>query len=80
MKQHIQKREVTFSRWLNFLASYNENVAWVVLENAPYNWKYTSHQIQNEILHIFIRKVRSHIREEIRDSKFCTIVDELHDA
>jgi len=30
-------------------------------------------------LHIFSRKVRSHIREEIGDSKFCIIVDEARD-
>ena len=30
-------------------------------------------------MHILSRKVRSHIREEIGDSKFCIIVDEAHD-
>jgi len=30
-------------------------------------------------LHIFSRKVRSHIRKEIEDSKFSIIVDEAHD-
>ena len=30
-------------------------------------------------MHIFSRKVRSHIREEIEDSKFCIIVGEAHD-
>jgi len=64
---------------IKLLASYNDKVAQVVLENAPYNAKYTSHHIQKEILHIFSRKVRSHIREEIGDSKFCIIVDEARD-
>ena len=30
-------------------------------------------------MHIFFRKVRSHIREEIGDSKFCIIIDEARD-
>ena len=64
---------------IKLLASYNDKVAQVVLENASYNAKYTSHRIQKEILHIFSRKVRSHIREEIGDSKFCIIVDEARD-
>jgi len=44
----------------------------VVLENVPYNAKYTFHHIQKEILYIYLfsRKVRIHIREELEDSKF----------
>ncbi|XP_027915183.1 zinc finger MYM-type protein 1-like [Vigna unguiculata] len=68
-----------FLEMIKLLASYNDKVAQVVLENAPYNAKNTSHHIQKEILHIFSRKVRSHIREEIGDSKFCIIVDEARD-
>jgi len=64
---------------IKLLASYNDKVAQVMLENAPYNAKYTFYHIQKEILHIFSRKVRSHIREEIGDSKFCIIVDEARD-
>ena len=45
---------------IKLLASYNDKVAPVVLENAPYNVKYTFHHIQKENLHIFSRKVRSH--------------------
>ncbi|KAF8380522.1 hypothetical protein HHK36_028009 [Tetracentron sinense] len=61
------------------MASYNETVAEVVLENAPGNAKYTSPMIQNEILHIFSSKVQSEFREEIGDTKFCIIVDEAWD-
>ena len=64
---------------IKLLASYNDEVAKVVLENAPYNSKYTSHQIQKEILYIISSKVRKHIREEIGDSKFCIVVDEARD-
>ena len=59
-----------FLEMIKLLASYNDKVAQVVLESAPYNAKYTSHHIQKEILHI---------REEIGDSKFCIIVDEARD-
>lgn len=51
----------------------------VVLENAPGNAKYTSHQVQEEILAILSRKVQRTIREEIGDSKFCIMVDEARD-
>ena len=39
------------------LASYNEQVGALVLGNAPQSAKYTSHQIQKEILHVFVRNV-----------------------
>ena len=39
-----------FIEKLKILASYNDQVASVVLENAPKNAKYTSHKIQKEIL------------------------------
>jgi hypothetical protein len=54
---------------------YNEKVAKVVLENAPQNAKYTSHHIQKDILHVLANRVRN----AIRDSKFCIIVDEARD-
>ena len=34
-----------FLEMVELLASYNEEVIKVVLENAPYNFKYTSHHI-----------------------------------
>jgi hypothetical protein len=42
---------------LELLASYNEQVCALVLDNAPQNAKYTSHRIQKEILHVFARNV-----------------------
>jgi hypothetical protein len=65
-----------FLELIQILASYNERVASVVLENAPKSAKYTSHSIQNEILHVIASKVTDKIREDIGDSKFCIIVDE----
>ncbi|XP_058755986.1 uncharacterized protein LOC131629208 [Vicia villosa] len=68
-----------FLQLIKLLACYNDEVAKVVLENAPSNSKYTSHHIQKEILHILSSRVKKHIREEIGDSKFCILVDEARD-
>ena len=50
---------------ITILASYNDKVASVVLENAPKFVKYTSHTIQKEILQVIVSKVRDKIREDI---------------
>ncbi|XP_059658399.1 uncharacterized protein LOC132304681 [Cornus florida] len=68
-----------FIEMVKAFASYNDDVARIVLENAPKNAKYTSPQIQKEILHIVSRKVRSKIREDNGDAKFCILVDEARD-
>ncbi|XP_025665281.1 uncharacterized protein [Arachis hypogaea] len=68
-----------FLKMLKFLGSYNERVKKNILENAPKNAKYTSNDVQKEILHILATKVRNSIREEIGDAKFCIIVDEARD-
>ena len=49
------------------------------MENAPGNAKYTSLDIQKEILNILATRVRNKIREEIGDAKFCILVDEALD-
>ncbi|XP_028105826.1 zinc finger MYM-type protein 1-like, partial [Camellia sinensis] len=64
---------------IKLLASYNEDVASVVLENAPQNASYHSHGIQKQILNIFSDKIQRFIREEINDGKFCILVDESED-
>jgi len=64
---------------MELLASYNEQVRALVLGNAPQSAKYTSHQIQKEILHVFARNVQSSIRHKIGDARFCLIVDEAWD-
>ncbi|XP_076883587.1 uncharacterized protein LOC143532415 [Bidens hawaiensis] len=43
---------------LKLLASYNDEIAKVILEDAPYNSKYTSSDIQKEILSIIANIVR----------------------
>ncbi|XP_077217609.1 uncharacterized protein LOC143851977 [Tasmannia lanceolata] len=64
---------------VKILADYKEKFSRVVLENAPKNAQYTSPKIQKKILHIFPSKVRSAIREDIGDAKFCIIVNEARD-
>ena len=64
---------------IKFTSTFNDKVASVILENAPGNAKYTSPTIQKEILHILASNVRNAIREEIRDAKFCILVDEAWD-
>ncbi|XP_076912630.1 uncharacterized protein LOC143571001 [Bidens hawaiensis] len=73
------KNKGNFLELLKLLASYNDEVAKVILENAPYNSKYTSGKIQKEILSIIANKVRKHIRSEVGDSYFCVMVDESRD-
>ena len=51
-----------------------------VLENAPFNAKYTSPTIQKEVLNIMANKIRNKIREEVGDKKFCILVDEARDS
>ncbi|XP_016169718.1 zinc finger MYM-type protein 1-like [Arachis ipaensis] len=68
-----------FIELIKLLASCNQNVNNVVLENAPGNAQYISPSVQKDILHIFARKMRATIREEIGDSKFCIIIDEARD-
>jgi hypothetical protein len=46
-----------FLEMKELLASYNEQVGALVLGNAPQSAKYTLHQIQKEILHVFVRNV-----------------------
>ncbi|QHO54608.1 Zinc finger MYM-type protein [Arachis hypogaea] len=53
-----------FLEMLKFLGSYDERVKKNVLKNAPKNAKYTSNDVQKEILHILATKVRNSIREE----------------
>ena len=54
----------------------NVDISNVVLENAPKNATYTSPIVPKEILHILASTVRNKIRDEVRNSKFCILVDE----
>ncbi|PNX79290.1 repressor of the inhibitor of the protein kinase-like protein [Trifolium pratense] len=73
------RNQGNFLELLKLLASYNVEVAKVILKNAPKHAKYTSPQIQKELLSVLAKGVRKHIREEIGDAKFCIIVDEARD-
>ena len=64
---------------ISLLASYNDRVTNIVLENASVVAKYTSHEIQKEILYVFANKVGNMIHEDIENFKFCIIVDEVCD-
>ncbi|XP_044425427.1 zinc finger MYM-type protein 1 [Triticum aestivum] len=74
------KNQGNFLEMVKLLAEFNPEIAKVVLGNAPYGAKYTSHDIQNEILSIFASKIRKHIREEVGDYKYSILVDETCDA
>ncbi|KDO36628.1 hypothetical protein CISIN_1g039933mg, partial [Citrus sinensis] len=79
---YISKRSLNRGNFLQLLkafASNNEKIAEVILDKAPKYASYTSPDIEKEILHIFSMKVKKAIREEIRDAKFCLIVDESRD-
>jgi hypothetical protein len=79
MNVQNKKNRGNFLEMLELLASYNEQVGALVLDNAPQNAKYSSHQIQKEILHVFARNVQSSIRHEIGDARFCLIVNNARD-
>jgi len=74
------KNRGNFIEMLKLLVEFNPEIASVILENAPKYCKYTSPDIQKEILSIFAMKVRKHIREEIGDAKFSILVDETCDV
>jgi hypothetical protein len=69
-----------FLEMLKLIAEFNPDIAAVILENSPKCSKYISPKIQKEILGIYAKKVREHIRHEIGDSKFSILVDETCDA
>ncbi|XP_062170423.1 uncharacterized protein LOC133876156 [Alnus glutinosa] len=73
------KNQGNFIELIKLLATYNDDVSGLVLENAPKNAKYTSPKIQKEILHIIANKVRDVIRKEIGDAKFCILIAEARD-
>jgi hypothetical protein len=78
-EKDMSNNQGNFLELLKLLASYNDEVAQVVLNNARKNGKYTCHQVQKELLEILYSRVKKHIREEIGDSNFCIIVDDARD-
>ncbi|XP_017250865.2 uncharacterized protein LOC108221502 [Daucus carota subsp. sativus] len=69
-----------FIEMIKSYASLENEIAKVVLENAPKHAMYIAPSIQKEILDIIATKIRSKIRQEIGDSKFCILVDESLDV
>ncbi|XP_073064114.1 uncharacterized protein [Primulina eburnea] len=69
-----------FIEMLKLLGKWNASIEDVVLDKAPGNARYTSPEVQKEILHIIGNGVRNKIRDEIGDSKFCILVDEAKDV
>nr|GMC52971.1 zinc finger MYM-type protein 1-like [Ipomoea batatas] len=67
-----------FLELLSIIASFNDEVT-KVLDKALRNASYTSSTIQKHILQVLATKVKSAIREEIGNAKFCIIVDEARD-
>lgn len=57
----------------------SKEITEVFLGNAPLYAKYTSFDIQKELLNILANKVRNTIRKELGDGKFCILVDEALD-
>ncbi|KAH9769035.1 TTF-type domain-containing protein [Citrus sinensis] len=68
-----------FIELIKHSAECSKEIAQVILENAPSYAKYTSSDIQKELLNILANKVRNKIRRELGDGKFCILVDEALD-
>ena len=51
------KNRGNFLELIKLVSNFNEDVAKVVLENAPQNAKYTSHHVQKDILHVLAKRV-----------------------
>ncbi|XP_042423366.1 uncharacterized protein LOC122010977 [Zingiber officinale] len=67
-----------FLEFLDVLTMYNDELSKAIAK-APKNAKYTSHDIQKQILHLISMRVKNVIREEIGVAKYCIIVDESRD-
>ncbi|TVU09980.1 hypothetical protein EJB05_43481, partial [Eragrostis curvula] len=67
-----------FLEMIKLLVSCNKDLKEVVLDNLPKNAKYTSSDVEKEILSIFAQKVQPSIREEI-GTKFCIIDESKND-
>ncbi|XP_075499736.1 uncharacterized protein LOC142538263 [Primulina tabacum] len=69
-----------FIEILKLFGKWNASIEDVILDKAPGNARYTSPEVQKQILHIIGNRVRNKIRDEIEDSKFCILVDEAKDV
>ncbi|ESR54147.1 hypothetical protein CICLE_v10024545mg [Citrus x clementina] len=73
------KNRGNFIDLIKHSAECSKEIAQVVLENAPLYAKYTSSDIQKELLNILANKVLNKIFKELGDGKFCILVDEALD-
>ncbi|XP_048432770.1 zinc finger MYM-type protein 1-like [Pyrus x bretschneideri] len=65
---------------LQFLADQNEKVRKVVFENAPKNLKYTSSDIQKDLIHACAIETINPITKDMEGTFFSLLVDGSHDA
>ncbi|XP_073032478.1 uncharacterized protein [Primulina eburnea] len=68
-----------FIELVKFQGELCKEIGDIILDKASKNAKYTSPSIQQEILKIIADLVRSKIRDEVGDAKFCILVDEATD-
>lgn len=67
-----------FFEFLDVLTMYSDDLS-KTIARASKNAKYTSHDIQKQILHVLSMRVQNAIREQIGVAKYCIIVDEARD-
>ncbi|XP_042401465.1 zinc finger MYM-type protein 1-like [Zingiber officinale] len=77
-KKSSSSNRGNFIESLDVLSMYNDELSKAIAK-APKNAKYTSHDIQKQILHVLSVRVKNVIREEIGAAKYCIIVDEARD-
>ncbi|CAN6692183.1 unnamed protein product [Malus baccata var. baccata] len=65
---------------MQFLADHNEKVRKVVFENAPKNLKYTSSDIQNDLVLACAIETINAITKDMEGTFFSLLVDRLRDA
>ncbi|KDO39290.1 hypothetical protein CISIN_1g038445mg [Citrus sinensis] len=75
----LTKQACAFRELIKHSVECSKEIAEVFLENAPLYAKYTLSDIQKELLNILANKVRNKIRKELRDCKFCILIDEALD-
>jgi len=71
------KNQGNYIELIKLLATYNDKVPGVVLTNAPQNAKYTSSQIQNEILDIFATKCEMWFAKKLGMPSFAFLLMKL---
>lgn len=69
------KNQGNLIEMIKLMGKIDVNINNVVLEKAQKNAKYTSPDIQKDILHILTERVRKKIHEEVGSAKFYILVD-----